>query len=142
VISTPYLAGAAAIAIMASGIGGFFFGRDTGKDAVRAEIQGKWEDALRDKGKAEAELARLTGIHSVLEQKRQTAVREIRHETTRVIQGDPVYRNRCVNGDGLQLLDRAVAAANGEAAGAPPGATTGVSRDEAVDGSGDGTGGR
>ena len=51
--------------------------------------------------------------HQSTEQARQADVREIYHESQKVIER-PVYRNVCVDADGVGLLDRAAATANAD----------------------------
>lgn len=47
------------------------------------------------------------------ETQRQASVKELYHETERVVER-PVYRNVCDDADGLRILDQAAAVANGE----------------------------
>jgi hypothetical protein len=122
-ISFSHLALAGALAACVAGIGGFAYGTRVGAEQEQAARK-RADDA------AEAERARLQGqidagaeAHQSAEYQRQTNVREIYHETQKVIE-HPVYRNVCVDADGVGLLDRAAAAANGQglagAAGAAP----------------------
>ena len=119
-IAGPYLAGGAALAIMASAIGGFFVGKDAGADGVRSDLLKKVAAETKAKDEAERKLGDLTLELVTRDQTRQTTVREIYRETAKVVQ-NPVYRNVCIDADGVQLLERAAAAANGESAPAPSG---------------------
>ncbi|WP_043974468.1 hypothetical protein [Novosphingobium sp. P6W] len=122
-IGLSHLALAGALAACVAGIGGFAYGTRVGTEREQA-AQKRADDA------AEAERDQLQGKidssaegHQAAEYTRQANVREIYHETQKVIER-PVYRNVCVDADGVGLLDRAAAAANGEsvggAAGGPP----------------------
>lgn len=94
--------------------GTFFLGDSTGANRViardakaNARIVAAGERMLRT---AQAQDAK--GATAAVE--RQTIVREITREVPRVIDR-PIYRSAgCIDGDGIGLLDRAVAAANGE----------------------------
>lgn len=127
-IGFSHLALAGALAACVAGIGGFAYGTRIGAAQEQA-AQKRADDA------AEAERAKLQGqidagaeAHQSAEYARQAKVREIYHETQKVIE-HPVYRNVCVDADGVGLLDRAAATANGQglagtadtAAGAAPG---------------------
>lgn len=127
-IGTGHLALAGALAACLAGIGGFAYGTRVGSAQEQA-AQKRADDA------AEAERAKLQGqidasaqAHQSAEYTRQANVREIHHETLKVIDR-PVYRNVCVDADGVGLLDRAAATANGQgvagAAGAAGGAAAG-----------------
>ncbi|MDX3883620.1 MAG: hypothetical protein QHC65_04300 [Sphingomonas sp.] len=54
------------------------------------------------------------------EVQRQTDVREIHRETEKIVER-PVYAAACVDADGVRLLERAAAIANGERIAAPAG---------------------
>lgn len=130
-IGVSHLALAGALAACLSGIGGFFYGASVGvaqeqaaqrradhaADIVRQRLQGQI-DASAERSQS-AEYAR------------QTNVREIYHESQKVIER-PVYRNVCIDADGVRLLDRAADIANGagitEPAGAAPGPAQGAAQ--------------
>jgi wobble nucleotide-excising tRNase len=112
-ISFSHLALAGALAACVAGIGGFAYGTRVGTAQEQA-AQKRADDA------AEAERAKLQGqidssaqAHQSAEYQRQANVREIYHESQKVIE-HPVYRNVCVDADGVGLLDRAASIANGE----------------------------
>lgn len=127
-IGASHLALAGALAACVAGIGGFAYGTRVGTAQEQA-AQKRADDA------AEGERAKLQGqidagaeAHQSAEYARQADVREIYHETQKVIER-PVYRNVCVDADGVGLLDRAAATANGKgiagAAGPAPAAAPG-----------------
>lgn len=128
-IGKSHLAMAAALAACASGIGGFFYGTtvgrnaeqasqrraDTAAEAVRKTLQGQIDAAAI---KAQSE-----------EYQRQASVKEIHNETIKIIDR-PIYRNVCIDSDGVRLLDRAQAVANGD--GASGTASVGTAADVAA----------
>lgn len=67
----------------------------------------------KERGKREEAVARGDAAGQARETDRQTHVREITRETNTITER-PVYRNVCVDADGVQLLDRAAAVANGD----------------------------
>lgn len=93
--------------------GAYGFGRSDGaaieiskQSAIEAAVrkeQDRRQDQVDDGALAAAEL----------ETRRQASVKEIYHETERLVDR-PVYRNVCVDADGLRILDQAAAVANGE----------------------------
>lgn len=104
-------------------IGAYAFGRADGQHIEQGK-QAATERAVR----AEAEL-RTTKLVAgetaaqTAETQRQQSVREVYRETSTITER-PVYRNVCVDPDGLRALDRAAAIANGEDTGKPVGGTT------------------
>lgn len=124
-IGLSHLALAGALASCIAGIGGFFYGThigaaqeqaaqrraDDAADAVRRKLQGQI-DASSVRAQA-AEYAR------------QSSVREIYHESQKIIER-PVYRNVCIDAFGVGLLDRSAAIANAEGLGQPSGTTAAV----------------
>ncbi len=119
-IGRSHLVLAAALAACGSGIGGFFYGTSVGRDAEQASQRradaaaAKVRDDLQKKIDAAATAAQSA------EYQRQESVREIHNETLKIIE-KPVYRNMCVDADGVRLLDHAAAIANGENRAAPLG---------------------
>lgn len=122
-IGASHLALAGALAACVAGIGGFFYGTyvgtaqeqaaqkraDDATDVVREQLQGEIDAGAQ--------------AHQSTEYARQANVREIYRETQKVIER-PVYRNVCVDADGVGLLDRAAAIANGEGVAGTAGPTT------------------
>lgn len=123
-----YLALGGAVGVLALIIGAYFYGVSVGKDrearVFRQKIDRMAEAARRlgDAAQAADERAAAQDVA------RQTVVREIVREVPKIIDR-PVYRNVCVDADGVGLLRRSVAAANGQlgaAAGGPDGAAGNV----------------
>lgn len=124
-IGFSHLALAGALAACLAGIGGFAYGTRVG--AAQEQAAQKRADAA-----AEAERTKLQGqidasaqAHQSAEYTRQAKVREIHHETLKVIDR-PVYRNVCIDADGVGLLDRAAAAANGKGVASAAGQASGT----------------
>lgn len=112
-IGTSHLAMAAALAACAAGIGGFFYGTSVGVAQEQA-AQKRADDAREaERKKLQGQLDASTERAQAAEYARQGNVREIYHESQKVIER-PVYRTTCIDSDGVGLLDRAAATANGE----------------------------
>lgn len=124
--------GGAVIGLLAL-IGAFFYGQGVGKAkcershlAAQAEANHKRDLQIAAAQDADAELAEQDVA-------RETIVREITREVPRIIDR-PVYRNVCVDADGVRLIRRAVGAANGGAPGGGPAGDPGDVRGAAGDG--------
>jgi hypothetical protein len=65
------------------------------------------------------------GRAQAAEYARQSSVREIYHESQKVIER-PVFRNVCIDATGVSLLDRSAAIANAEGLGQPSGPAAGT----------------
>ncbi|WP_454796919.1 hypothetical protein [Novosphingobium lindaniclasticum] len=119
-IGIAHLALSGALVACLTGIGGFSYGVRVGASQEQAARKRADDaaDALRDQlqGKIDASAQ----AHQSAEYTRQADVREIYHESQKVIER-PVYRNVCVDADGVGLLDRAADTANADSLGAPPG---------------------
>ena len=130
-IGRSHLALAAALATCLSGIGGFFYGVRVGTAQEVAATKRATDAAEAERAKLQGQIDASAQRHQSAEYARQSKVREIYHETQQIIER-PVYRNVCVDADGVGLLDRAAATANGEglapAAGAAAGAAEGTAR--------------
>ena len=107
---------AAAVGALLLVVGAFFYGRHVGyteceNDHLKAAAaaQEKREEQI---GQAQANDAKAAEA----DVQRETIVREITREVPKVIDR-PVYRNVCIDADGVRLIGRAVEAANGGAAG-------------------------
>lgn len=104
-------------------IGAYAFGRADGRDIEQGK-QAASERAVR----AEAEL-RTTKLGAgetaaqTAEAQRQQSVREVYRETNTITER-PVYRNVCVDADGVRALEKAAAIANGVDPGKPAGETS------------------
>lgn len=112
-IGRSHLLLAAALAACAAGIGGFFYGVSVGRAQEQAAQKraDEAEQAATDKLQGQIDASTIRAQSA--EYARQGNVREIRNETQRIIER-PVYRNVCVDADGVGLLDRAAATANSE----------------------------
>lgn len=74
-----------------------------------AEIERARLEVTRD---LQSQIDDLGMRQATIETQRQTATREVRLETERIIE-KPVYRTVCVDADGLRVLDQAANIANG-----------------------------
>lgn len=112
-IGKSHLAMAAALAACTAGIGGFFYGTSVG--SAQEQAAQKRADDARDAAakKLQGQIDASTKRAQAVEYARQGVVREIYNETQKVIE-KPVYRNLCVDADGVGLLDRAASTANSE----------------------------
>lgn len=112
-IGKSHLAMAAALAACSAGIGGFLYGTSIGAAQEQA-AQKRADDAERAASeKLQGQLDASAESAQTAEIARQGSVREIYHESQKVIER-PVYRSVCVDADGVGLLDRAAATANSE----------------------------
>lgn len=108
----PWLAlaaGAIAVALLA---GSYWLGRADGTTIEQGK-QAAIEKATADLRKEREQLlGRIAGAAAARETERQANVREFYRESQTILER-PVYRNICVDADGMRLLDRAAGAANG-----------------------------
>ncbi|MBV2149286.1 hypothetical protein KRZ98_13495 [Sphingobium sp. AS12] len=112
-IGRAHLIMAAALVACASGTGGFLFGIDIGVGREQA-AQKRADDAREvERQKLQGQIDASDERFQISEYARQQNVREIHHESTKVVER-PVYRNLCVDRDGVGLLDRAAATANSD----------------------------
>jgi hypothetical protein len=112
-IGKSHLAMAAALATCSAGVGGFFYGTSVGAAQEQA-AQKRADDAREvERQKTQGQLDASTESAQSAEYARQGSVREIYHESQKVIER-PVYRNVCVDAAGVGLLDRAAATANSD----------------------------
>lgn len=125
-----HLALAGALASCIAGIGGFFYGTHVGAAQEQA-AQKRADDAREaERRKLQGQMDAATERHQAAEFARQGDVREIYHESQKIIER-PVYRNVCIDADGVRLLDRAAATANGDGVPGPAGAAPGVAESPA-----------
>ena len=119
---------AGALTASAAGIGGFFYGTGVGAAQEQAAQKRADDVARAERDRLQGQIDASTERSQAAEYARQTNVREIYHESQKVIER-PVYRNVCVDADGVGLLDRAASIANGESIPSPadtaPGAAEG-----------------
>jgi hypothetical protein len=112
-IGKSHLAMAAALAACAAGIGCFVYGISIG--VAQEQASQKRADDARDaeRKKLQGQLDASSEAAQGQEYARQGSVREIYHESQKVIER-PIFRSKCVDADGVGLLDRAAATANSE----------------------------
>ena len=109
------------IGVLLALIGAFFYGQHVGTQRCEARhlkaAAAAQEKREKQIGQAQAQDAKAAEA----DVQRETIVREITREVPKVIDR-PVYRNVCIDADGVRLIGRAVEAANG---GAPGGRSAG-----------------
>ena len=112
-IGRSHLALAAALAACLTGAAGFAYGLSVG--AAQEQAAQRRADAARDaeRAKLQGQIDASTKRHQSAEYRRQNNVRTIYHDSQKIIDR-PVYRTLCVDADGVGLLDRAAATANGD----------------------------
>lgn len=116
---------AGALTASAAGIGGFFYGTRVGAAQEQA-AQKRADDAARaERDKLQGQIDASTERSQAAEYARQSNVREIYHESQKVVER-PVYHNVCIDVDGVGLLDRAADVANGKSVGLAAGAAAGT----------------
>lgn len=127
-IGASHLALTSALAACLTGIGGFAYGVRVGTAQEQAAERRAAAAAQAERDGRQNQIDASAQQHQANEQTRQANVREIYHESQKIIER-PVYRTVCIDPDGVGLLDRAAAAANGEsvapAADTAPGAAQG-----------------
>lgn len=130
-IGLSHLALASALAACLTGIGGFAYGVHMGTAQEQATRKRADDAAQAVRQKLQAQIDASTQAQQSAEYARQSNVREIYHDTQKVIER-PVYRNVCIDADGVGLLNRAAATANaasiGSAADTPAAAATGATQ--------------
>lgn len=119
-IGTSHLALAGALAACIAGIASFAYGVHVGTAQEQAAQLRETRAADAERLKLQGQIDASTMRAQAAEQDRQGAVREIYHESQKIIER-PVYRNLCIDADGVGLLDRAAATANGERSSASAG---------------------
>lgn len=107
-----HIALAGALASCVAGIGGFFYGTHIGAAQEQAAQKRANDAAEAVRAKLQGQIDASTERSQAAEYTRQANVREIYHESQKVVER-PVYRNVCVDADGVSLLDRAADVANG-----------------------------
>jgi hypothetical protein len=103
------------IGVLVALIGTFFYGQHVGFQ--RCEAKHLKADAVaqaqREKQIGQAQANDTKAAEANVQ--RETLVREITREVPKIIDR-PIYRNVCIDADGVRLISRAVDAANGRAA--------------------------
>lgn len=112
-IGRSHLIMAAALAACASGMGGFLLGIDVGVNREQAAQKRANDASEAERQKAQGKIDASSEAAQHVEYARQGAVREIYHESQKIIER-PIYGSNCVDADGVGLLDRAVATANSD----------------------------
>ena len=114
-IPLPYRVLSAVALLGAVGAGGYFQGRADGRAVIEAKYS-KAEAKLREAVDANIDAAQANEAAAAEAARRtDTIFREIHREIPTIVDR-PVYRNVCVDADGVRALDQAVAAANGRGA--------------------------
>lgn len=109
---------------LAALIAAFFFGRHVGKaecEAMHLREEKKAADRLETRIVTAQQQDEKAVAADVV---RETIMREITREIPKIVDR-PVYRNVCIDADGVRLIRQAVDAANGR--GAPGGGADGAS---------------
>lgn len=107
-------------------ISAFFYGQHLGTQRCEAAHLKAEKVAADKRDKQIVEVQAQDAKAAEADVHRETVVREITREVPKIIDR-PVYRNVCVDADGVRLLDRAVDAANG--GGTPGGRSAGAAGD-------------
>ncbi|KFL45555.1 hypothetical protein IL54_0964 [Sphingobium sp. ba1] len=112
-IGRSHLALAAALAACLTGAAGFAYGLSVG--AAQEQAAQRRADAARyaKRAKLQGQIDASTEQHQSAEYSRQNNVRTIYRESQKIVDR-PVYSTLCVDADGVGLLDRAAATANGD----------------------------
>lgn len=113
---TIRLALAAALAACLIGIAGYAYGVSVGIAQQQAAMQRAEAANQASRAILQSQIDTATQRAQAAELARQTSVREIRHESEKIIER-PVYGEICVDGDGVSLLDKAASVANGDETG-------------------------
>jgi hypothetical protein len=119
-ISLSHVALAGALAACVAGIGGFAYGVKVGTAQEQAAQKRADDAAETERAKRQDVADAAAEQHQVAEYARQTNTREITREVATIVER-PVYRSTCLDADGVRLLDRAAAVANGASIGEPAG---------------------
>ena len=95
-------------------VGAYFFGRHDGSVAMgysyeKAANESLKKDLIANKKAYEEDLVSATN-----DSKSDTIIRETVREIPKIIAGDVVYRNVCINTDGVRTIRAGIAAANGD----------------------------
>lgn len=108
-----------------AGAGGYIHGLDVGRQRERAAARKDIDAATAARDRLRTLLEQAALKHLEADQGRQSNQREIVRESERIVER-PVYRSQCVDADGVRLLDRAAANANGEPTAASAGGAGGA----------------
>jgi hypothetical protein len=107
-----------AAALLLAGLKIYDKGKDAGRDLANATYTKQLKKA-EDEVKAKVAAIEQIALNQLAaDQQRQTKHQEILRERTQIIDR-PIYRNRCIDADGLRILDAIAANAHGESPAAP-----------------------
>ena len=121
---TWIIGGVGALSLLAAS---YAYGDSNGANRVIARNAKAEAAAVAEQRKAQARIEVISGQLAEARRDQDTQFRTIYHEATKIIER-PVYRNICVDVDGLRLLDRARETANANL-GQPAGYAIGVTSD-------------
>lgn len=119
-IGLSHLALAGALASCVAGIGGFFYGTHIGAAQEQAAQKRADDAAEAERQKLQGQIDASAEAHQSAEYTRQASVREIYHESQKIVER-PIYHNVCIDAAGVGLLDRAAQVANGQGEPRPAG---------------------
>jgi hypothetical protein len=102
-----------ALAACLTGIGGYAYGVHVGTAQEQAAQKARDDARETLRQQAQGRIDTSAQAHQAREYARQTTVRDIYHESEKIIDR-PVYGAACIDADGVRLLDRAAATANGQ----------------------------
>jgi hypothetical protein len=100
------------LAALSLAAGAYFMGDSAGANRVIARDAKAARSITAKAQKIQAQADQVQDGLAAIEGQRRDIVREIYREVPKIIDR-PVYRNICVDADGLRLIDRATDAANG-----------------------------
>lgn len=103
----------AAVAITLAAFGSYAYGVGVGRAREQAAQHRADQAADKARGQLQDKIDIAAQASQQREYARQSIVREIHHESQKVIE-HPVYSALCVDADGVGLLDRAAASANAD----------------------------
>lgn len=119
----PWLALIAVAAAPPLLAGAYLVGRGDGVAIERGKRAAAEKAVTADRAEREGLVDAIGGSASAQQTQRAQNVREIYRESHTITER-PVYRNVCIDADGVRLLDRAAATANGaDRGGGPAGAS-------------------
>lgn len=106
-----YLGGAIGALLLLAGV--YWFGRGDGQAIERDKQAAAARAIAEERARREERVDQVGAGATQAEAVRSTSMTEVRHEIERITER-PVYRNVCIDADGVRALDHAAAAANGE----------------------------
>lgn len=120
-IPNPYaIAGGVILAVAALG-GAYVEGRVDGRHIEQAAEKRADDAAQKVRDQLQGQIDQSALQHQATENQRQQSVREIDHEKETIVER-PVYTNLCFDADGVRLVQKAAATANGAGEPAAPSA--------------------